>query len=218
MSDKKIIDVEAGDTWTSKPGHAWLFQYRRWTNFRVVGERDYWVPNEVHRHAEEQDIPGHLAEELLKAWGYTITKPEQAVVCSTCRTFGCDDHVPDAGKMDPTLAATVKRLEERVAKLEAATTTAKVRVPTKPQRPTGYCTDWDRGWDAAMDALAALKAPTDFPAQEKAGKQESVDDGFGTSADKCGDDCTLQVNRPGDIRCDGSGAQCPNKEATNGKA
>jgi hypothetical protein len=72
----KTIDVMVGDGWTSKPGHAWLFQYRRGINFRVVGERDHWVPSEVHRHTEEQDIPGHLAEELLKAWGYHLTPVE----------------------------------------------------------------------------------------------------------------------------------------------
>jgi hypothetical protein len=72
----KTIDVMVGDGWTSKPGHAWLFQYRRGINFHVVGERDHWVPSEVHRHTEEQDIPGHLAEELLKAWGYHLTPVE----------------------------------------------------------------------------------------------------------------------------------------------
>ena len=170
--------------------------------------------------------------------GYHITTPAESpakpepVICSACRTFGCDDHVPDAGKMvnppavvkpdptpdvpvvdavwvedkngrlcgyghwnamhaiwgydvrsgtarivrlapDPDLAATVKRLEERLSKLEAtvsdlqsdaakhdnelellrlkaATTTAKVRV-VLPEIP-GWATD-DRvtaGWNSCI--------------------------------------------------------------------
>jgi hypothetical protein len=71
-------------------------------------------------------------------------------------------------------------------------------------------------YDTARARVTLPPSPTDFPAQEKAGKQATVDDGFGTSADKCGDDCTLQVVRPGDIRCDGSGAKCANKNTSDG--
>ncbi len=60
--------------------------------------------------------------------------------------------------LESTLAATVKRLEDRVAKLEAATTPAKVRV-VAPGEPVYGDDDWRAGvkWEAGRwrAALAA---------------------------------------------------------------
>ncbi len=121
------------------------------------------------------------------------------------------------GLADP--AAEIKAMREKIDRLEAVVRRADKMRATLIGGAGGLARiQAAHQYDGPRSRVTLPPSPTDFPAQEKAGKQEIVDDGFGTSADKCEPDCTLQVVRPGDIRCDGSGAKCPNKEASNAQA
>lgn len=62
----------------------------------------------------------------------------------------------------------------------------------------------------------AARSRVNLPPVTSQSQPEGVDDGH-ESADKCGPDCTLHVVRPGKFQCNGDGAKCPNKEASDGK-
>lgn len=110
MSNK--IDVEKGDTWgLLRSGN--MVQYRGAT-WRLCGPdrgTGAWSrATGLGPDIGEQSVSERVAVELLKGWGYSITTPAakdeapaktEPVICSSCRTFGCDDHVPDA-KPEPT--------------------------------------------------------------------------------------------------------------------
>jgi hypothetical protein len=146
MSDKKTISVMEGDRfeYESHRSHAKIYQYRdglcRLIGANEIGE---WFDDDDTDDKYKMNTP--LALAYLADWGYTLTpaKPEQP------------DHFGDSNEM---VAATVKRLEERVAKLEAATTPAKVRVAA-PGAPVYGDDDWKAGvkWEAGRwrAALAA---------------------------------------------------------------
>lgn len=155
----KTIDVEAVDTWTVETKEQPFFLQHRNGKHRQVSRSTVsrWYGNCV----EWPPISSWVAVGILDAWGYTITTP------------AAKDEAPDAD-----LAATVKRVEdtvtqldkaafdfdERLSKLEAATTPAKVRVvaPTTPdtapmtnERFHGWSEGWcqsDERWRAALSA------------------------------------------------------------------
>ncbi len=104
----KTIDVEKGDTWTADTKDKPFFMQHRDGKHRQVTHSNVsrWYDNCI----EWPPLSSWVAETVLRSWGYTITTPAakdeapaktEPVICSSCRTFGCDDHVPDA-KPEPT--------------------------------------------------------------------------------------------------------------------
>jgi hypothetical protein len=106
MSDKKTIDVRDGDEWTvDSDGHLW--QYRDgYCRCAIRTGCDAEIDAPPIKNDDENPILYEAAIATLTAWGYTLTpaKPEQP------------DHFGDSNEM---VAATVKRLEDRVATAEA---------------------------------------------------------------------------------------------------
>lgn len=94
----KTIDVEKGDAWTIYPKQQWVGHYRNGECIGCIGER-YHLKSGLEQHLVdgEYNVLPEIAAVLLQAWGYTITTP------------AAKDEAPDAD-----LAATVKRVEERV--------------------------------------------------------------------------------------------------------
>jgi hypothetical protein len=172
MSDKKIIDVEAGDRFEFVNGGT-LYQYRddKCRPIRAAGAKSRF-------YDAEAEIDGYYVGDLaalgiLNAWGYTITPSPKGEKAAVVKEDLTTDELPpvDAawaseteshiaridGRVDD-LAATVKRLVERVAKLEAAPTPAKVRVvaPTPrvwaDRQRRSAATLMDDDWRAALAA------------------------------------------------------------------
>lgn len=158
----KTIDVEqevrAGDTWTIRESGGPVYQYREGKCMCVwsfVRRHNHCGPG---RLSDEIDVSKDFAFGVLRSWGYTLTQPE-----------------PKGEKAETDLAATVKRVEERitqvseavdeleevvftmdrrVAKLEAATTPAKVRV-VAPEADGMHTPVWRNGWRQADRAWRA---------------------------------------------------------------
>lgn len=252
----KTIDVR-GYRWTIHRSNGHLYRWKDGNCEVVTSHSPMWA-NPKQEPGQDIEISERAARQQVASMGYTITAPAESpakpepVICSACRTFGCDDHVPDAGKMvnppavvkpdptpdvpvvdavwvedkngrlcgyghwnamhaiwgydvrsgtarivrlapDPDLAATVKRLEERLSKLEAtvsdlqsdaakhdnelellrlkaATTTAKVRV-VLPEIP-GWATD-DRvtaGWNSCIVQVKLALSAAGIDVVKEAGK------------------------------------------------
>lgn len=97
----KYIDVAEGDVFGAD---ASLCQMRgsMFRNFEVGGVTG-WLKSGKHTdNTALRPVSRKDAELMIRMAGYTIIPAKtEPVICSSCRTFGCDDHVPDA-KPEPT--------------------------------------------------------------------------------------------------------------------
>lgn len=117
----KTIDVEKGDTWTicESNGLSVVYQYRNERTIWMFEKASARKPGLTCRTSSEKDVPQAAALMILEAWGYATPAAKDEAPAKTepviTKRHGPVETVMVTAAED--LAATVKRVEERVNKL-----------------------------------------------------------------------------------------------------